>query len=37
MLDAGLYKEALNELEQQVPKNAYSVTTEAVGNIHLRK
>ncbi len=31
VLDAGLYKEALNELEYQVPKMHIQVTTEAVG------
>ena len=31
VLDAGLYKEALNELENQVPKMHIQVTTEAVG------
>jgi uncharacterized protein (DUF849 family) len=31
VLDAGLYKEALNELEQQVPNMHIQVTTEAVG------
>ena len=31
VLDAGLYKEALNELEHQVPKMHIQVTTEAVG------
>ena len=31
VLDAGLYKEALNELERQVPKMHIQVTTEAVG------
>ena len=31
VLDAGLYKEALNELENEVPKMHIQVTTEAVG------
>ena len=31
VLDAGLYKEALNELEHQVPKMHIQVTTEAIG------
>ena len=31
VLDAGLYKEALNELEYQVPNMHIQVTTEAVG------
>ena len=31
VLDAGLYKEALNELESQVPNMHIQVTTEAVG------
>jgi len=31
VLDAGLYKKALNELENQVPKMHIQVTTEAVG------
>ena len=31
VLDAGLYKEALSELENQVPKMHIQVTTEAVG------
>ena len=31
VLDAGLYKEALNELEHQVPNMHIQVTTEAVG------
>ena len=31
VLDSGLYKEALNELENQVPKMHIQVTTEAVG------
>ena len=31
VLDTGLYKEALNELENQVPKMHIQVTTEAVG------
>ena len=31
ILDAGLYKEALNELEHQVPNMHIQVTTEAVG------
>jgi uncharacterized protein (DUF849 family) len=31
VLDAGLYKEALNELEHQVPNMHIQVTTEAIG------
>ena len=31
VLDAGLYKEALKELENKVPKMHIQVTTEAVG------
>jgi uncharacterized protein (DUF849 family) len=31
VLDTGLYKEALNELEHQVPKMHIQVTTEAIG------